>query len=120
MDGNLWYVRERAPFTSDPAKVGRISTGGAATEFTLASGVQPRAITAGPDGAMWFTEFDASLVVRITSAGAMTSYPIVAHPHGITLGPDGQLWLAGCPASTGGSGVCGRFSTNGSVYHRWR
>ena len=115
MDGNLWYIRERAPFTMDPAKVARITPLGVATEFTLAVGAQPRGITAGPDGAMWFTEFDASLVDRITTAGAITTYPIVAHPHGITLGPDGQLWLAGCPASGGGSGVCGRFSTNGQL-----
>jgi IPT/TIG domain len=47
--------------------------------------------------------------------GGTPAYPIVAHPLGITLGPDGQLWLAGCPASGGGSGVCGRFSTSGQL-----
>ena len=61
---------------------------------------QPGAITAGPDGALWFTGNIGSngvngLIGRITTAGAITEFPI---PSGstamdITAGPDGALWF---------------------------
>jgi streptogramin lyase len=56
----------------------------------------PAAITAGPDGNLWFTEADY-FIAKITPAGAVTEYLIPADtapaPHGITVGPDGNLWF---------------------------
>jgi virginiamycin B lyase len=115
LDGNLWYLRAREPFTADPDKVGRLTPQGVTTEYPLSGGKKVGGITAGPDGATWFTEYNAATVGRITSAGAITEFPIITNPIGITLGPDGQLWLAGCAASSGNSGVCGRFSTGGQL-----
>ena len=56
---------------------------------------QPTGITAGPDGALWFTETDK--IGRITTAGVITEYPALTAGgsalHDITVGPDGALWF---------------------------
>jgi virginiamycin B lyase len=58
----------------------------------------PLGITAGPDGALWFTEITANKIGRVTTAGVVTEFPIAtanAGPYGITAGPDGALWYVG-------------------------
>lgn len=63
---------------------------------TAASG--PRGITLGPDGAMWFTEFAANKIGRITQGGVSTEFPIPtanSGPTAIVAGPDGALWIIG-------------------------
>jgi len=61
------------------------------------------AITAGPDGAPWYTksdEFPAPNVADVscnTTSGSITSYALPAGegaPYGIAAGPGGALWLA--------------------------
>ena len=72
---------------------------GAITEFVLpraSSG--PLGITAGPDGALWFTEVGTAgnRIGRITTAGQVTEYPLAfsnRQPTDITTGPDGNLWF---------------------------
>jgi len=60
---------------------------------------EPYTITAGPDGALWFTDIGfESAVGRITTAGAITEYSAgiaqqPARPLGIAAGPDGALWF---------------------------
>jgi len=56
------------------------------------------AITAGPDGAVWFTaDGSPALICRMTTAGEVTAFPVVSAPggplHDICLGPDGNLWF---------------------------
>jgi virginiamycin B lyase len=64
------------------------------------AGSQPYAITAGPDGALWFTEVTSGKIGRISTAGVITEYaPTPAQgalnrPRSITTGPDGALWIA--------------------------
>ena len=56
----------------------------------------PFGITAGPDGALWFTEFANNTIGRISTTGVISEYPIPtigAGPYGITAGPDGALWF---------------------------
>jgi hypothetical protein len=56
----------------------------------------PNQITAGPDGALWFTESFASQIGRITTSGVVTEYPTPtpsSNPSGITVGPDGAIWF---------------------------
>jgi virginiamycin B lyase len=94
----------------DPPAIGRISAAGTVTEFPLPttdgnpmgdpmSGALPRGITAGPDGAMWFTESGADRIGRISGDGTVTEYPlpsrgtIHAFPDGIVPGPDGALYF---------------------------
>ena len=60
-------------------------------------------ITAGPDGALWFTNsgtpngpsFVGGSIGRITTAGVVSQYtdPSIDWPAGITAGPDGALWF---------------------------
>jgi streptogramin lyase len=54
------------------------------------AGSNPAGITTGPDGALWFTEFGANQIGRITTAGVITEFPIPtagSEPQGITTGP---------------------------------
>jgi len=83
--------------------VGRITTTGVVTEFVVsaANSSSPAtltSITAGPDGALWFTGI-AGEVGRITTKGLVTEYatPNFNPPSNgvvtITTGSDGNLWL---------------------------
>ncbi|HXN08854.1 MAG TPA: hypothetical protein VN860_04255, partial [Candidatus Acidoferrales bacterium] len=55
-----------------------------------------RYICKGPDSALWFTEFDANQIGRVSAAdGSVLEYPLHGdvHPSVITTGPDGNLWF---------------------------
>lgn len=72
----------------------------------------PAGITAGPDGALWFTEFAGNKIGRITTTGAIAEYTIPTmrgQPFGITAGPDGALWFAEDSAGIG------RITTGGVI-----
>src|SRR5574337_476468 len=95
---------------------GLVGAAGAATitEFpvTTASS-QPLGITAGPDGALWFTEFAGKKIGRITTAGTITEFSIPtgsSQPVGITTGPDGALWFT----EFAGNKI-GRITTAGTI-----
>jgi virginiamycin B lyase len=65
------------------------------TEFILPTPAsRPSAITTGPDGALWFTEFGGK-IGRITTQGDIIEFPIKGGGilHSITTGPDGALWF---------------------------
>jgi streptogramin lyase len=69
---------------------------GQVTEFPLpTAGAQPFAITAGPDGNVWFTEGGSQKVGRITPAGVIKEFPVTGAvtPRDITIGPDNNLWM---------------------------
>ena len=56
----------------------------------------PALITTGPDGALWFAEFGASQIGRISTAGVITESAAptaFSMPYGIVSGPDGALWF---------------------------
>jgi streptogramin lyase len=64
------------------------------TEYPLpvASSATPGGISAGPDGALWFTEVGGNKIGRITMSGMITEYPVptaASNPTAITNGPDG-------------------------------
>jgi virginiamycin B lyase len=104
-DGNLWFTERSTEFPSPSRggprapdrtvyKIGRITQRGTITEFNLPrAGVSARAITAGPDGNIWFTEPHA--VGRVTPTGAITEFRLPGNdtPGEITAGPDGNLWF---------------------------
>lgn len=62
--------------------------------------VSPAALTAGPDGAIWFHEVDADRVGRITRDGKVTEYPLPdrdrmhTNPEGMAVGADGAIWFS--------------------------
>ena len=55
-------------------------------------------MTAGPYGALWYTERSSNKVARITAAGVLTNQytdPIPGEgPNYIFAGPDGALWFS--------------------------
>ena len=63
------------------------------------SDILPEAITAGPDGNMWFTESGSSAkgIGRITPAGDVTEFSVPGfggvHRWAIAAGSDGNLWF---------------------------
>jgi streptogramin lyase len=74
------------------------------TEYTagLTPGSGPNAMTRGPDGAMWFSEYDGEKIGRIAQDGTIAEYPTTghtqltagAHPAGVVAGPDGNIWFS--------------------------
>src|SRR5579883_1960704 len=73
---------------------------------------KPFDITRGPDGNLWFTEFDGNKIGRVTPVGAVTEFAL-SDPNssaaGITAGPDGNLWVTAYP------GEIYRVTPNGSM-----
>ena len=58
---------------------------------------QPVSIVVGPDGNLWFTEFRANNIARMTTDGVVTEFPIPtanSAPDDMDVGPDGNLWFA--------------------------
>jgi len=56
----------------------------------------PEYIAAGPDGNMWFTEYNGNNIGRITPAGVVHEFPLPeagSGPAGITAGSDGRIWF---------------------------
>jgi streptogramin lyase len=124
-DGNVWYVAEgyNHRLGTEFGEIGRVTPAGQVSVYTLKMGPAARhqlfntghtkptggmladAITAGPDGNVWFTEHQANgnaAVGKITTTGKITQYPIPTVPRGaktpdvstdITAGPDGNLWF---------------------------
>jgi virginiamycin B lyase len=99
-DGALWFIEEFA------SKIGRITTGGAITEYLLPPSPpnttcgytcsSAQGMAAGPDDALWFTESDLNAIGRITGGGVYTQYLIpssMPQPWAIAAGPDGALWF---------------------------
>jgi hypothetical protein len=73
----------------------------------------PFGITAGPDGALWFTEPAGNKIGRITPAGAITEFAIPtasSSPGRITAGPDGALWF-----TEGNGNQIGRITPAGAI-----
>jgi virginiamycin B lyase len=70
-EGALWFtesscIRQPGSRCIVGNKIGRITTTGLVTEFTIPSdGSGPHSITSGPDGALWFTEYYGSRVGRL-------------------------------------------------------
>ena len=67
-------------------------------------------IAKGPDGALWFAWGAINSIGRITTAGAISAYPVASAPYGITLGPDGAFWFTELNLD-----AIGRMTTDGMV-----
>jgi streptogramin lyase len=67
------------------------------SEFTIPTTAPlAAAITAVPDGSLWFTEENGNKIGRVTSNGMVTEFPVPtpnSGPRGIASGPDGNLWF---------------------------
>ena len=120
-DGNIWFI------LANSTEVGRITTAGTVSSFSLGSSTSPTAIAAGPDGNIWVAAYDSQApfnqriqMARITPAGTMTTFvvppaslnfegPVIT---ALAAGPDGDLWFGDSVP-----GFIDRMSTSGSVTH---
>jgi virginiamycin B lyase len=104
-DGNLWFTTSALlntpPNPVPKGKIGKITTGGVITVYSHVLQALPYAITAGPDGALWFMETTPSndnSIGRVTTDGDFAEYPLpdpgaLIDASGIVAGPDGNLWF---------------------------
>ncbi len=80
----------------------------------IPSALDPAAIARGPDGNLWFTDYNGGSVDSITESGTVTRYTAGitsgARLEGIAVGSDGNLWFA----ETNEAKI-GRISTQGAV-----
>jgi virginiamycin B lyase len=117
----LWFTNNQND------TIGEITTSGTVSNYT-GSGYTgacyiggPFGITAGPDGALWFTDqagcqYGTGSIGRMTTSGTLTNLYIgtsIVNPAGITAGPDGALWFTNNGNGTGDS--IGRITTSGKV-----
>lgn len=102
-DGNIWFVglHYLGNVGGPPESVevvGRMTPTGQVSEFPLAGKeLGLTAVTAGPDGNVWFTEFNANKIGRVTPSGHISEFAIPidgAYPSDIVTGPDGNLWFS--------------------------
>ena len=114
-DGALWItsttgqcvpVNKKQTECNSIDAIDRMTTSGVLTSsYSETPGplTGPLAITAGPDGALWFTNYGLDPSIgRITSSGVISTYtdPSIKAPQDITTGPDGALWFVDPGAST--------------------
>jgi virginiamycin B lyase len=99
-DGNIWFTLPGANEIARlnlPPGASIVSGLPSFSQFGIPTqGSNPGFITTGPDGALWFTEFNASQIGRVSTAGAITEFAVPTKqsgPDGITSGPDGALWF---------------------------
>jgi hypothetical protein len=76
---------------------------------------QPHAagISAGPDGALWYTARGSNAIGRVTTGGVVTTFVLptaTAGPSAIVTGPDGAPWFTEYDANK-----IGRITTAGSI-----
>ncbi len=93
-DGNMWFTRS--------SSIDRNTSGGTNTEFALgADRTGAKDMVRGPDDSLWFSDFNDSLIGRITTAGAIREFPVSSgsSPAGIAVGPDGNLWFPNTTAA---------------------
>ena len=120
-DGNEWIADEPSASSDSSCAISDVSAIGEIQQFDLpATCSQIGAMTAGPDGALWFGGSDANfspMIGTMTLAGAFTGYDL-PDPNmavsGIASGPDGALWFTENNTNDPSSaGRIGRISTRG-------
>ena len=65
-------------------------------------------LAAGSDGALWIADYYNSQVLRMTTAGSFTAFPLSTEPFTIVAGPDKALWFTE-------SDAIGRITTAGNI-----
>jgi streptogramin lyase len=105
-DGNVWFTR--AGGNPGDNAIDRVTPDGVVSRVVQlpdsttpppdAPDNMPLAITAGPDGNMYYTTYfldPTTYIGGVTSAGALTRYeiPELVASFGITSGPDGNVWF---------------------------
>jgi streptogramin lyase len=95
----LWFTNDNGVPGSTGGSIGEITTTcGPVNNYGSSQIEDPAGITAGPDGAVWFTNFawgNGDSIGEITTSGHFTFYTstLIDGPEAITVGPDGALWF---------------------------
>ncbi|HEX8745431.1 MAG TPA: hypothetical protein VF712_20065 [Thermoleophilaceae bacterium] len=97
--------------------VGRIPSSGPRTirKYSLDRGIDPFQLTAGPDGAIWFTELSVARITRVTTGGQVASFSLPragTSLWGIAAGPDGAVWFT---ESNAAGDAIGRVTPGGVI-----
>lgn len=89
-DGNLWFTEG----PSGGARIGRIATSRAVTEFSVSPGVADT-LTVALDGTIWFAGGNGPRLGSLTPHGVVTSMTLLqsSAPRELAAGPDGNLWF---------------------------
>jgi virginiamycin B lyase len=99
-DHALWFT-----LACDPGGIGRYDpVKGTFTEYAIPTqAAKPHGIVAGADGAIWFGEWAVAKIGRITTAGAVSEYPLLTQTYtqGFTVGPDGAVWFTELSGNVG-------------------
>jgi virginiamycin B lyase len=89
-DGKLYIAENSGNRIDQMAMDGRLR------EFRLPKGGgRPDGVIRAAGGDIWFTEFGAEKVGRLTATGHLLEYALIAQgpPVGIAAGPDGNIWV---------------------------
>lgn len=94
----IWFTESCLRRSHPSAAIGRIDPAGQIVRYPLARRDYPVAITAAPNGTVWFgaTRHDSSTprIGRITPAGIFAEYRVPhSWPTTIAVGPRGRLWF---------------------------
>ena len=122
--GNAWTTTTCATNVTGPAPVNACvpiapSAANAWTQTSctgITPGAQAYAVVAGPDGAVWFTEYTAPRIGRFDRATltAVEYFGLQAPATAIAAGPDGNVWFTENPGG-GAPPVVGRITPSGTV-----
>ncbi|MFZ0032852.1 MAG: hypothetical protein WAK84_13385 [Candidatus Cybelea sp.] len=114
-DGALW-VTDDIDQDAGQSAIARIETSGKRTNaFYYQNDASPsfEDIAAGPDGALWITDSGDGQILRMTTTGTFTTYPLNnADAEGIVAGPDHALWFV---ENYFQGAAVGRITTSGKI-----
>jgi streptogramin lyase len=115
LGNDLWFT---ATLGSTSA-IGEMNTSGQVIEmYPVTSNSDPEGITVGPDGNLWFTEFNGNAIGTITPSGTgLEEYPLAsgAKPEDIVAGANNNLWFTEANASEIGEVQLPARSTQGTT-----
>lgn len=114
-DGALWVADDIDQDAGESAVV-RISSSGKSTQtFYYQNYASPAFVdmTAGPDGALWLADEGDGAIVRMTTGGTFTVFPLNdASPEAIVSGPGHALWFV---ENYFNGAAVGRIRTDGAI-----
>jgi virginiamycin B lyase len=115
-DGSLW-VTDNIDQDIGESAVARVAPSGKLVKAYYYGGITSQGsyfndIAAGPDGSLWLTDEYNDQILKLTTDGTFTGFPLLdGHPTGIVAGPDKALWFANAEYSDG----VGRITTKGKI-----
>ncbi len=114
-DGFIWLASDPQLNNTTESQIFRVdpSNGNVVHTYRLGTGSLVTGLTAGPDGALWFTDQGLNEIGRLGSDGTISYFSIPTAASGlaaITTGCDGALWFTEQQANK-----IGRITTAGKV-----